>query len=209
MTVSGLGRRINELVKKKGLTQFEFADLIGTRRSTFQRWIKDDDVDIKTSDAVTICEKCNVSLDWLLKGSDVVGDLFVSVPVYRQRLAAGHGAEVEDYQKIYDHGYRKEFAAGKNYAKYRVTGSSQYVGPSIKDRDTVLVDHDLTKLEDGKFFVFDTEDGVIIKQVELHPDGSVILKSRNPEFEPIRVKKEDRHTLKVKGKVIEATSLYF
>ena len=66
--------RIKELRTSLGYSVDEFAKLIGVHRSSMYRYEGTTDSesrDIPISVAITICEKFNVSLDWLSGTSDI------------------------------------------------------------------------------------------------------------------------------------------
>ena len=69
-----INERIKELRKKLGLTQIEFAEKIGLKKSAAS-WIEKNGSNVTTSNIQLICSTFNVSEEWLLHGT---GDMFTN-----------------------------------------------------------------------------------------------------------------------------------
>ena len=69
-----INERIKELRKKLGLTQIEFAEKIGLKKSAAS-WIEKNGSNVTPSNIQLICSTFNVSEDWLIHGT---GDMFTN-----------------------------------------------------------------------------------------------------------------------------------
>lgn len=58
--------------------------------------------------------------------------------------------------------------------------------PEIMDKDVVLLDQGRKRLLPGPIFALGFEDAIYLKRVDKLP-GQIILKSVNPQYEPIRI----------------------
>lgn len=130
----------------------------------------------------------------------------VMVPLVGARLAAGRGSletdgEVESYFS-----FRSDWLCRKGDPEkmvlMKVCGDS--MEPDIHHGDMVLVDRGKTQIYGHAIYAMGINEEIYVKQVETLPGGTLVLRSRNPEYEPIRV---DLHgdlaeSVRVIGRVI-------
>jgi len=138
-------------------------------------------------------------------GSDDSIDV-VMVPLVGARLAAGRGSletggEVQSYFS-----FRTDWLCRKGdpdkMVLMKVCGDS--MEPDIRHGDMVLVDQSKTQIYGHAIYAMGINEEIYVKQVETLPGGTLVLRSRNPEYEPIRV---DLHgdladSVRVIGRVI-------
>lgn len=130
----------------------------------------------------------------------------VMIPYYRVSASAGSGTFIEDHintQQLY-------FMSGwiqndlgtspKDLLALDVYGDS--MEPTLHDGDTVLVDTTRNHLKTNGLYVFEMGEMLLVKRVELLPDGSLLIKSDNPGYEPITLRPEEEGHFSVKGRVV-------
>ena len=64
-----------------------------------------------------------------------------------------------------------------------VKGAS--MAPTLPDGSAILVDRNRAQLKDGRIFVFETDEGMIVKRVDRDAGGSWRLVSDNPAWGPV------------------------
>ena len=113
----------------------------------------------------------------------------VMVPLVGARLAAGRGSletagEVQSYFS-----FRSDWLCRKGdpdkMVLMKVCGDS--MEPDIRHGDMVLVDQGKTQIYGHAIYAMGINEEIYVKQVETLPGGTLVLRSRNPEYEPIRV----------------------
>ena len=82
----------------------------------------------------------------------------------------------------------------------RAEGTS--MEPDIRDGDLMVIYAGEQMLRDGDIYVMSVGDDTIVKQVQLEPDGSLLLLSKNPAFGPRRVTAAAREDLNFAGRLV-------
>lgn len=130
---------------------------------------------------------------------------YLPVPVYDIRAAAGAGALVEDGPATNHQIFREQFlhritrARLSDLSVIQVSGDSMW--ETLHDGDSVLVDRSITRIVKDGIYILNYEDELLVKRCQRDlSDGSVLIKSDNPRYDTIRVKKAEN--LHVLGRVI-------
>jgi phage repressor protein C with HTH and peptisase S24 domain len=140
---------------------------------------------------VNLCKALQCSADYLLFGFEssnikTVGfDEFDMVPMAEARLGAGGGLVVLSERLKDFYAFRKEWlhrivTSVANAVLMRIQGDS--MEPFIRDGDTVMVDQGRREIATGKIFALGVDDTVLLKRLEIHPAGRIIIKSDNPAY---------------------------
>lgn len=121
-------------------------------------------------------------------GSDDSIDV-VMVPLVGARLAAGRGSLETDANVESYFSFRSDWLCRKGdpdkMVLMKVCGDS--MEPDIRHGDMVLVDQGKTQIYGHAIYAMGINEEIYVKQVETLPGGTLVLRSRNPEYEPIRV----------------------
>lgn len=143
---------------------------------------------------VKVAQTYKVSVDWLLFGEERGGG-FVPVSLYEARLSAGGGSMETSSEVVKQYAFRGEWLSshcghGKSpdMGLMRVSGNS--MEPLIHDGDMVLIDFSQKDCRPGQIYAVSIGELVYLKRVDAAP-GELILKSENPQFEPIRIRTGD------------------
>ena len=111
------------------------------------------------------------------------------VPLVGARLAAGRGSLETDGDVLSYFSFRQDWLCRKgnpdDMVLMKVCGDS--MEPDIHHGDMVLVDKGKTQIYGHAIYAMGINEEIYIKQVETLPGGTLVLRSRNPEYEPIRV----------------------
>lgn len=135
----------------------------------------------------------------------IAGEAYLKIPVYDIRASAGAGALVEDGEPTAQQVFREQFLRRITRAKVASLSVIQVAGDSmwetLHDGDAVLVDRSIRRIVKDGIYILQFEGELLVKRCQRDlADGSVIVKSDNPRYEPFRVTEVDR--LDVLGRVI-------
>lgn len=82
--MSDINKRIHKVIKSnKNLTQSGLASYLGKSNSTLSQWLSEDRP-IPADCIIPICEYLNISIMWLLTGSDYKNDLITDERKYEK-----------------------------------------------------------------------------------------------------------------------------
>ncbi|MFN4017130.1 MAG: S24 family peptidase [Reyranella sp.] len=213
LIVEGLGGRISALISMFP-TQKAAAAFIEKSPVTLQNWTSGSTIppfDVLARLAISK----GVRLEWLAtgKGAMLEGERdpalnaeYVFIPRYDVRASAGHGQPVlsEDFNGFL--AFRQDWIrqrlrrSSSNLAVIEAYGDSMH--PTISDGDVMLVDISENQVRGSAIYVVLAGNDAVVKRVELRLDGSLLVKSDNPAYEPIILPRDDADELRVIGKVV-------
>lgn len=142
---------------------------------------------------VSFCAKRAISINWILcdqlpSSLEEKTERYVRIKYFKElRTSAGGGAFNEEEGFEYLNIYYEElntlshFKAEHLHA-IEVMGDS--MEPTLKNADILLCDTTRTLLEDGKVYVIQTPDGLLVKRVCVIENG-IVLRSDNSLYEPL------------------------
>jgi phage repressor protein C with HTH and peptisase S24 domain len=190
-------------------TQKEAASFIGRSPVTLQNWAKG--AEPSFSDVTRLAVEKGVSLRWLatgegeMLGGPAPGD-FAYIPRYEVRAGAGFGQpvlseEVQGFLAFRQDWIRQRLRRNPaNLVVIEAFGDSMQ--PTISDGDVMLVDISEDRVRGSAIYVVGAGNEAVVKRVELRLDGSLLVKSDNPSYEPIILPRDDADELRVIGKVV-------
>lgn len=183
--MSTLGERIRKL--RGAETQEEFAARVGIAKGSVGGY--ENDKNLPSADVIQkICLKNDISSEWLLFGKETVDDELIRIPMVDAILSAGTGSLETSGESSRAYAFRRDYIQRKgnpaNMVLMRVRGDSMQ--PEVMDNDVVLLDQSKTRPHPGPIFAVGIEDAIYLKRVDLLP-GQIILKSVNPDYEPVRI----------------------
>lgn len=189
-----VGEKIKEFRLKRGMSQEELADLLQTTKQTISRYEIGDrkanqDVLFKLS------EIFKVSIDDFFPPKDK-RSVFATVPVVG-KVSCGNGIiayeEIESYETV-----PADWVDGGEYFFARAKGDSM-IGARIMDGDLLLIRRQ-NDVDNGEIAAVLIDDEIVLKRV-YKTDGTIILQSENPAYQPIVVKPEDAKSVRIVGKL--------
>lgn len=141
-------------------------------------------------------------------GKAEVGQV-VDVPLVSVRAAAGDGEEVFQEEVVRFVSYdrtsliRELGVRPEDLVIITVTGNSMV--PTLAPGDRILVEiYRGGPVVDGGIYVFrGNYNGVLVKRVHWTPDGTMLLRSDNPDAPNFTIGPEEDHALEVAGRVVK------
>jgi phage repressor protein C with HTH and peptisase S24 domain len=131
---------------------------------------------------------------------------FVFVPKYDVKASAGHGSLIHSEQ-IVDHlAFKKSWirlelgCAEKDLALITVKGDS--MEPTLSPNDLILIDLRKNYVADNAVYVLQYDGALLVKRIQRLMNGSVIIKSDNPEYKVEELSADQAKKLNVLGVVV-------
>lgn len=165
-----------------------------------------------------LCVKFSVNPAWLLLGDEspmenipqeslVVenDDDIIKIPMVKAVLSAGSGSLQTNGESEREYAFRRDFIKRKgnpkNMVLMRVHGDSMQ--PEIMDGDVVLLDQSRRDIFPGHIYAVGFDDSIYLKRIDRVP-GKVILKSINPDYQPVEliVQEQTAEQFRVIGQVL-------
>jgi transcriptional regulator with XRE-family HTH domain len=88
---------------------------------------------------------------------------------------------------------------GPGFMTVQVAGDS--MEPTLADGDVIIVDTAQNRIDVSGIYVVELQGNLLVKRVQLRIDGSLVLKSDNPAYEPETIQAGAAHTLRVLGRM--------
>lgn len=215
--------RLNLAISKAGGLK-KVVDTLGFSYATIDRW-KKGDTDPKVSNILKLCEIANVSIDWLVNGTeykngdnfemnkeefsdfDSIQQEFSFIRGYKIEASAGYGSIVYDESINGFFAYRNKWLkdkglVAKNLMVIYAKGDSMF--PTISDGDAILVNTAIKSLTDGWIYVIRQNEELLVKRLQRIKDG-VKLISDNKIYESVEVDFKYLNTFEVIGKVVNVS----
>ncbi|MCG6183285.1 transcriptional repressor LexA [Anoxybacillus sp. LAT_38] len=195
-----VGEKIKEFRLKRGMSQEELADLLGTTKQTVSRYETGErkanqDILFKLS------EIFNVSIDDFFPSKKetvlkTVNLTFTKLPIVGT-ISCGNGVvayeDIEGYEEV-----PTSWLNGGEYFFVRAKGDSM-INARIMDGDLLLIRRQ-EDVESGEIAAVLIDDEIVLKRV-YKTNGTIILQSENPKYQPIVVQKSDMKNVRIIGKL--------
>lgn len=131
---------------------------------------------------------------------------FVFVPRYDVKASAGHGSLIHSEQ-IVDHlAFKKSWVRTQlgctetDLALITVKGDS--MEPTLSPNDLILIDLRKNYVADNAVYVLQYDGSLLVKRIQRLMNGSVIIKSDNPEYKIEELSADQAKKLNVLGVVV-------
>lgn len=212
-----VANRLAFLWKASRLGQEELAVAFGVSHSAFKAWMAGRSQP-QLENLISIRQLTGVSIQWLATGEGPLflmpGSLtpatpvagFVYIPRYDVRVGAGTGQIVDSENVKGFLAFREDWVRSRlrrnpaTLVVFEAFGDSMQ--PTIADGDVVLVDTSEDRVRGPAIYVVQAGNEAIVKRIELKLDGSLLVKSDNPTYEPMTLKGDQVAELRVLGKVV-------
>lgn len=131
---------------------------------------------------------------------------FILVPRYDVAASMGNGSVIHSEQVVDNLAFREEWvrtelgANPKNLILISAIGDS--MEPTLRAGDLLLVDRNNDGVKQDAIYAFATNDELRVKRMQLKIDGSVVVKSDNPQYESETLSLEQAHSLRIIGRVV-------
>lgn len=202
--------RIKALMSKHKVRQVDLALATGSTRGTVSKWISG--VNVPTKDYLTaLCRTLKTNPDWIILGKGVSSDTidddtntFFKAPIYEElkitsfvhngkyvrlsaSLAINAGASISD--------------------TYCYTNTGHRMSPNITHGAECLVDGSKTEVREGKTYLIEYGTQLTIRNISTQPNGSLLLKSINTEYDDDVIERCSLSNLKILGWVYRVSNL--
>lgn len=135
----------------------------------------------------------------------IIASDFVLVPRYEVRASAGGGALVEAENVIERVAYRLDWIRSMKLDPNHLMcaeADGDSMDPTISDGDLLLIDTRVTNPRSEGIYFMRFGDGLVVKRLQLRPDGGANLISDNAaRYEPQRLSREELGDLQILGRV--------
>ncbi len=206
-----VGERIREL---RGEIQLDkLAERLGVHANTIRNYESGKRSPDTTFLAKLLEEFPGTSPGWLLTGEGAkqrtelqIQEGYVMFPRYKLQAGAGPGRLVESEQLVDFVSFKEDWVHNylrvprQNLALLDVKGDS--MSPTMNDADLILIDLRSDRIEDSAIYVIEFDDALLVKRVQRRFDGSVVIKSDNPVYEPEVIPQERAEALRIVGRVV-------
>lgn len=131
---------------------------------------------------------------------------FVLVPRYDVAASMGNGSVIHSEQVVDHLAFREEWVRTelgtnpKNLILISAIGDS--MEPTLRAGDLLLIDRNNEGVKQDAIYAFSTNGELRVKRMQLKIDGSVVVKSDNPQYEAEILNFEQAHSLRVIGRVV-------
>jgi len=208
------------------LNQKEFASISGVGFSTYQKY--EMGLSLPGAEAMRGFAKLKINTNWLLTGlGSMMLELeeappiriglearepsqvpygFVLVPRYDVSASMGNGAVIHSEQ-IVDHlAFREEWVRTELGANPKqlvlVSAIGDSMEPTLRAGDLLLIDRSTASVKHDAIYAFATDGELRVKRMQLKIDGSVVVKSDNPQYEAEMLTAAQAATLHIVGRVV-------
>ena len=175
----------------------QFAKVTGAPLSTLLACLLSD---IQSDDAQKIVQSLKAPMP-----SKVGGEDFVMVPRYDVQASAGAGVVIHS-ELIVDYlAFRQEWVSRmglhrQKLALIEVHGDS--MEPALHNSDLILIDLRASELTVNGIYTIQHRGHLLVKRIQVKLDGTVIIKSDNPAYEPEVLGPNEAEDLVVVGRVV-------
>lgn len=149
-------------------------------------------------------------LDTLAHNGDDAPEGCIALELLAVRGSMGYGvarAEQEDVvtrMEVDERWLRRvaTFTAVENLAL--ITGKGDSMRPTFDDGDPLLVDRGVHDIKMDAVYVLAVNDDLYIKRLQRRPDGSLLMLSDNPQYQPYHITNGEKNKVEVLGRVLLA-----
>jgi len=131
---------------------------------------------------------------------------FVLVPRYDVAASMGNGAvihseQVVDHLAFREEWVRTELGANPN-SLVLISAIGDSMEPTLRAGDLLLVDRSSSGVKQDAIYAFATNGELRVKRMQLKMDGSLIVKSDNPQYEAETLTVDQAASLRIVGRVV-------
>lgn len=213
-----------KLLSEKGLTQQQVADAVGTSRQAVQRWSAGSPPSLanlkKLANYLGVSVSALVSEDkaaelTMARVTDVSAppaEYAQRVPVFDVYAACGNrdieaGAQSDQDVVVGFIDFAKAFlqrlAGVTSLGHLKVVNTrGDSMEPTILQKSFVLVDSNQTRLTADGIYCLRVHGQIFLKRIQRDLDGSILLLSDNPRYQPRQVSRTDLENAEIIGRII-------
>lgn len=198
--------RLKDIVDEIGIRAVQ--NYTGMKKPTIYKWISGENRP-PLLPIVKLCHAIGKPVEWLMSGDDIPNESdassFSLIPRINIKASLGPGYDVDEEQVVGHYAFSKNWLSYKNIdpkSSLLIKAVGESMNPTIQNNDTCLVDLKSNHPKDGKIYAISLLGSAKIKRVVFKMDGSIILRSDNPDFEDEVITHEELESLKIVGRVV-------
>lgn len=210
-TVEEEFRRRLRLIMQQFGSVADLAKAVGVSDNAIYKWVAGRGQPSMGS-LVNLAKAAGVSVEWLATGlaptpaldvSDNDDDAGLAViptsPIHSFGWAGARSAQNVDYVRFDTAWLQRRFANIDPSRLMLIEVEGDAMAPTITDGDLCLIDLRQTGFRNDGLYALRTPDVISIKRLQREPDGTLIIRSDNPAYAPVRIAADQ---LTVIGRVI-------
>ena len=188
-----LGNKIKELRKKNRMTQADLAKKLNVAPTAVSAWERNENRPLMDKIAI-MSEMFDVPISYFFEDFKTIQDS--RLPIIGS-ISCGDGViayeEIKGYEEV-----PSSWLNGGEYFFVRAKGDSM-INARIMDGDLLLIRRQ-DDVENGEIAAVLIDDEIVLKRV-YKTNGTIILQSENPKYQPIVVQKSDMKDVRIIGKL--------
>lgn len=205
-TISDRLKYVRELRDK---TTAEVAREVGISRQAYEKLEKGVTRKSKFLYETAVC--LGVRPEWLRDGElpmesdDTAWRDYVRVPCYEVNTSVGEGSLVDHEEASSGLAFHRDWLAQRGIGKGKlavIRATGDFMEPTIRDLDTILVDRSQRQLSNNAIFVMQVNGLLLVKRVNHSLIGDIIISSDNPLYREERIDAATAESLKIVGRVV-------
>ena len=131
---------------------------------------------------------------------------FVFVPRFEVAASMGNGSvihseQIVDYLAFREDWVRKELGANPNNL-ILISSVGDSMEPTLKTNDLLLIDRGLADVRHDAIYAFALNGELRVKRMQFKMNGTMVVRSDNPQYEPEVISATDTDTLRIIGRVV-------
>jgi repressor LexA len=192
-----IGKNIEKYRKLKGISAEELGNRVGLTKKTIRRY-ETGEIRIINDRVLAIADALDVDPSDLYEGTDVIEttDNVEKLPIVGG-VSCGNGViayeEIEGYEEV-----PSSWIRGGKYFFLRAKGDSM-INAHITDGALLLIRRQ-DDVENGEIAAVLIDDEAVLKRVYKN-NGTIILQSENPKYQPIIITEGDMKNIRIIGKL--------
>ncbi|MGD9539048.1 MAG: helix-turn-helix transcriptional regulator [Alphaproteobacteria bacterium] len=130
---------------------------------------------------------------------------YVFVPRHEVRAAAGAGSVVTSEQVVDYLAFKAEWIRSLGLTPQRLSlieAAGDSMEPTIRPSDLLLLDIGIETVKQNAIYVVSVAGELVVKRLQRLFDGTVIMSSDNPAYQPEQLTADEAATLHIVGRVI-------
>ena len=188
-----LGNKIKELRKKNRMTQADLAKKLNVAPTAVSAWERNENRPLMDKISI-MSEMFDVPISYFFEDFKTIQDS--RLPIIGS-ISCGDGViayeEIKGYEEV-----PSSWLNGGEYFFVRAKGDSM-INARIMDGDLLLIRRQ-DDVENGEIAAVLIDDEIVLKRV-YKTNGTIILQSENPKYQPIVVQKSDMKDVRIIGKL--------
>lgn len=225
--MTSLADRLRAAMQDAEINQKQLADAVGVKPPSVNGWLSSKAKFLRGENLLKAARTLGVSQDWLATGrgsmkpddSDFMPIStsetppgYVRFPLLDGFVAAGDGGYVPDYPEVVNHVDVAELWAKQNLhaptsAIRVITARGDSMVGDVNDGDVLFVDSRVQHFEADAVYVMNWQGRPLVKRLQLRRDGTLVIRSSNPAYEPEIVPPGEIDRLHISGRVLAAWGL--